>query len=159
MESRTLFPGPLPVFYPQQNQSKTCRPACCQESLWYAADKHRMCHKATAQIFRVNENRSVLPCGDVPRTLRNVYPARTKRHNFGGSRPHAKLSYLVVEACDLLLTGSGQQERIHLGLQGVIHLHIYIVARRLLLVVGIHTEAQTDVQTLHLRWGRNNCFE
>lgn len=60
-----------------------------------------------------------------------------------------KLSYLVVEACDLLLTGSGQQERIHLGLQGVVHLHVYIVARRLLLVVGIHAEMQTDVQLHH----------
>lgn len=82
-----------------------------------------------------------------------------QRCNFGSSRPHAKLSYLVVEACDLLLTGSGEQERIHLGLQGVVHLHVYIVARRLLLVVGIHTEKQMEVQTLHHRRGRNNDFE
>lgn len=48
-------------------------------------------------------------------------------------------AYLVIQACDLLLTGGGQQERVHLGLQCIVHLDIDVVARSLLLVIGVHT--------------------
>ncbi len=78
------------------------------------------------------------------RALWRLFVQPEQRRHFGGFRPYMKLAYLVVEACNLLLTGRGKQERVHLGLQGVVHLHIYIVARRLLLVIGIHAEIQKD---------------
>ena len=49
-----------------------------------------------------------------------------------------RVSDLVVQGGDLLLIGRGEQEAAHLALQGILHLHVDVVARRLLLVVGIH---------------------
>ena len=40
----------------------------------------------------------------------------------------------VVQALDLLLAGRGQEEAVHLGLQGVVDLNVDVVAARLLLV-------------------------
>lgn len=54
-------------------------------------------------------------------------------------------SYLVVEPCDLLLTGRGQKERVHLRLQSVVHFHIDIITRSLLLIVGVHAETEFQV--------------
>ena len=51
-----------------------------------------------------------------------------------------RVSDLVVQGGDLLLIGCGQQEAAHLALQGVLHLHVDVVARRLLLVVGVDAE-------------------
>lgn len=53
--------------------------------------------------------------------------------------PHFCGPHLVVKACDLLLARSGQQERVHLGLQGVVHLYVNVVAGCLLLIIRVHT--------------------
>lgn len=47
--------------------------------------------------------------------------------------------YLHLQCSDLLLVGRGGQEAVHLAFQWVIHLHIDVVARRLLLIGGVHT--------------------
>ncbi|EDL03105.1 mCG1050934 [Mus musculus] len=46
-----------------------------------------------------------------------------------GLRPH-----LTVQSTDLLLVGRGQEEATHLPFQRFLHLHIYVIARCLLLV-------------------------
>ena len=48
--------------------------------------------------------------------------------------------YLVVQASYFLLTGSGEEEGVHLSLQGVVHLYINVIAGRLLLVIRVHTK-------------------
>lgn len=51
-------------------------------------------------------------------------------------------SHLVVQGGDLLLVGGGEEEAAHLALQGILHLHVDVVAGRLLLVVWIHADGE-----------------
>lgn len=53
--------------------------------------------------------------------------------------------YLVVQSSYLLLTGCREQEGVHLGLQCIIHLHVNVIARSLLLVIRVHTINKTTV--------------
>lgn len=52
--------------------------------------------------------------------------------------------YLVVQSSYLLLAGCREQEGVHLGLQRVIHLHIDVIARSLLLVVRVHAVSKNN---------------
>ena len=55
-----------------------------------------------------------------------------------------RVSDLVVQGGDLLLIGRGEQEAAHLALQGILHLHVDVVACSLLLVIGVDTGKGTD---------------
>lgn len=55
-------------------------------------------------------------------------------HSSSGLWPH-----LTVQSADLLLVGRGQEEAAHLPLQWLLHLHVNVIARRLLLVRRVHT--------------------
>lgn len=59
----------------------------------------------------------------------------------GGGSPH-----LGIQGGDLLLVGGGSQEVAHLSFQGVIHLHVNVVAGRLLLVIGVHAGRKQGVK-------------
>lgn len=59
----------------------------------------------------------------------------------GGGSPH-----LGIQGGDLLLVGGGSQEVAHLSFQGVIHLHVNVVAGRLLLVIGVHAGRNQGVK-------------
>lgn len=48
-------------------------------------------------------------------------------------------AYLDIQGGNLLLIGGRSQEIAHLGLEGVIYLHVNVIAGRLLLVIGVHT--------------------
>ena len=50
-----------------------------------------------------------------------------------------KCAYLHLQHGNLLLVGGGGQEAVHLALQGVVHLYVNVVARRLLLLQRLHT--------------------
>lgn len=52
--------------------------------------------------------------------------------------------YLVVQSSNLLLAGCREQEGVHLGFQRVIHLHIDVIARSLLLVVRVHAVSKNN---------------
>lgn len=70
--------------------------------------------------------------------------------------------YLVVQSSYLLLTGCREQEGVHLGLQRIIHLHVDVVARSLLLIVGVHAVNKTTplLKPLDLCYGGealNSC--
>lgn len=54
--------------------------------------------------------------------------------------------HLTVQSTDLLLVGRGQEEAAHLPLQWLLHLHINVIARCLLLVRRVH--AAGEVQPL-----------
>lgn len=47
-------------------------------------------------------------------------------------------AHLVVQRGDFLLVSGGEEEAAHLALQGVLHLHIDVVAGRFLMIVGVH---------------------
>lgn len=53
--------------------------------------------------------------------------------------------YLVVQSSYLLLTGCREQEGVHLGLQCIIHLHVDVVARSLLLIIRVHAVNKTTL--------------
>lgn len=53
--------------------------------------------------------------------------------------------YLVVQSSYLLLTGCREQEGVHLSLQCIIHLHVDVIARSLLLIIRVHTVNKTTV--------------
>lgn len=55
-----------------------------------------------------------------------------------------RLVNLHFQCGNLLLVGCGGQETIHLGLQRVIHLHINVIARCLLLICGVHANHVID---------------
>ncbi len=65
------------------------------------------------------------------------------------------LSNLVVQGCNLLMIGCGQQEPIHLTLQRIINFNVNVIAGCLLLVIWIHTvkiTIQKDIKgTVHLK--------
>lgn len=73
-----------------------------------------------------------------------------KRKTNGGRRACGGM-YLVVQSSYLLLTGCGEQEGIHLGLQCVIHLHINVIACSLLLVIRIHAVNITVMSCLRYK--------
>lgn len=50
-------------------------------------------------------------------------------HSSSGLQPH-----LTVQSTDLLLVGCGQEEAAHLSFQWLFHLHVNVIACRLLLV-------------------------
>lgn len=50
-------------------------------------------------------------------------------------------AHLVVQRGDFLLVSGGEEEAAHLALQRVLHLHVDVVAGRLLVVVGVHANA------------------
>lgn len=52
--------------------------------------------------------------------------------------------HLHLQRCDLLLVGCGGQKIVHLTLQQVLHLHVDVVARRFLLIGGIHAAHRTS---------------
>lgn len=56
-----------------------------------------------------------------------------------GPRPH-----LTVQSADLLLVGRGQEEAAHLPLQWLLHLHVNVIARCLLLVRRVHTARRSS---------------
>lgn len=57
----------------------------------------------------------------------------SKSHSSSGLWPH-----LTVQGADLLLVGCGQEEAAHLPLQWLLHLHVNVITRRLLLVRRVH---------------------
>lgn len=68
---------------------------------------------------------------------KQMWERRAEQLHLQGADHRAGL-YLVVQAGYLLLAGGGEQKGVHLGLQSVVHLHVDVVAGRLLLVVGVH---------------------
>lgn len=65
-------------------------------------------------------------------TLKNVWKMYNEVH-------------LVVQSSYLLLTGCREQEGVHLGLQCIIHLHVNVVARSLLLIIRVHAINKTVI--------------
>lgn len=63
---------------------------------------------------------------------------------------------LVVQSCYFLLTGCGQQEGVHLGLQCVVHFYVNVIAGSLLLVIRVHTDHMVDDDGL---WGHQECMQ
>lgn len=59
--------------------------------------------------------------------------------------------HLVVQPCDFLLAGCREKERVHLGLQCVVHLHINVIAGSLLLVIGVHTIITTQFSVFSIK--------
>lgn len=59
------------------------------------------------------------------------------------ARPH-----LTLQCSNLLLVGCRGQETVHLALQGVIHLHINVIAGRLFLIGGVHAAHRPQTQNL-----------
>lgn len=63
-----------------------------------------------------------------------------------GLPPSRVSPHLGIQGGDLLLVGGGSQEIAHLSFQGIIHLHIDVVAGCLLLVIGVHAGRKQDIR-------------
>lgn len=71
--------------------------------------------------------------------------------------------YLVIQSSYLLLTSCREQEGVHLGLQCIIHLHVDVIARSLLLIIRVHTVNKTSDIKIFLakpleRGALNSCL-
>lgn len=70
---------------------------------------------------------------------------------------------LVVQVLDLHLGVGGQQEAVHLDLECVVHLHVDVVARGLLLIGGLAFHSNQVIDNLKKKsfariiFARNNC--
>lgn len=61
------------------------------------------------------------------------------------------MTYLHLQRSNFLLVGGRRQETVHLALQWVVHLHIDVIARRLLLVCGVHTAQRSKMYCISLK--------
>lgn len=66
--------------------------------------------------------------------------------------PETRGLYLVVQSCYFLLTGCGQQEGVHLGLQCVVHFYVNVIAGSLLLVIRVHTIKEYSTFSFSSMW-------